>query len=201
MNEPAVLGRHPAGRHERDVRERAAHSRTNDGPSAEAGKTFMAAAPARHAARISVGVAAPGNAGMPRSAAQRHELRVGVGHDEERRAGIDGGWRRSIDSTVPAPIATAEPLRGARPRWRGTRRPWLVEGDLEGPDAALGECLGDGRRGRAVERRRAMATTPPATRPAGIAGRVVETVTRSEPPTLWTVVSGQRSAVEAAECY
>ena len=45
-------------------------SRTNAGPTADAGKSFTAAAPARHAARISVGVNAPGSAGMPRAAAQ-----------------------------------------------------------------------------------------------------------------------------------
>ena len=44
-------------------------SRTKPGPADDAGKSLTAAAPARHAARISVGVAHPGNAGMPRPAA------------------------------------------------------------------------------------------------------------------------------------
>src|SRR6476660_2993854 len=44
-------------------------SRTKPGPTTETGKSFTADAPERHARRASVGVDAPGNAGMPRSSA------------------------------------------------------------------------------------------------------------------------------------
>ena len=43
----------------------------NDDPTAEAGKTLTAVAPAVHIATISVGVMAPGKTGRPAATAQR----------------------------------------------------------------------------------------------------------------------------------
>ena len=130
------LRRDAAGRDERDIRECPRHSRTNDGPSAEAGKSFTAAAPARQAVRISVGVAAPGNVGMPRSAAQRISSGSVVGitrnvagvHrqlcvlDAQHRAGADRDARVRAGDGLDRP---------ERDRLR------FVEGDLEGADPAV----------------------------------------------------------------
>ena len=118
-------------------------SRTKDGPSDEAGKTLMAAAPARHAARTSVGVAAPGNAGMPRSAAQATSSgsvwgitrNVAPASTAALRR-LDRQHRPGADRQTRAPSRPRSPRRGDgldRAQRVGLR---LVEGDLEGADAA-----------------------------------------------------------------
>ena len=76
------------------------------GPSAEAGKSFTAAAPARQAARTSVGVAAPGSTGMPRSAAQATSSVSVWGITRNVAPASTAVCAASIDSTVPAPIAS-----------------------------------------------------------------------------------------------
>src|SRR5260221_2174054 len=76
------------------------HSRMNEGPTDEAGTTFIAAAPARQAARISVGVAQPGRAGTPRSAAQRTSSSSRWGMTRKAAPASTARSAASIDRTV-----------------------------------------------------------------------------------------------------
>ena len=78
-------------------------SRTKPGPTTEAGKSFTADAPERHARRTSVGVDAPGNAGMPRSSAASMMAGVRVRHHDEPGTGIDGRRRRVDRQDGPSP--------------------------------------------------------------------------------------------------
>ena len=114
------------------------------------------------------------------------EFDVGVRHHEERRAGLDRVPRRRDREHRPGadrhPGAGREPARDRLDGRQGVTY-GLVQGDLERSDAAAGEGARHVR-GVVGSRRRAIATTPPAIRPAGIAGRVVETVTRSDPPSM-----------------
>ena len=156
------------------------NSRTNAGPAEDAGKSLTAAAPARQAARTSVGVAQPGSVGMPRPAAQatRSASRCGM----TRKVAPASIARRaaSIDRTVPAPISSpsAGPTRAAasiarRASASGSlsvsskaRTPPPTRASATAGTAAADTC-------------RPIATTPALANPAGIAGRAASSVTSS----------------------
>ncbi len=148
-------------------------SRMNPGPADEAGKSLMAAAPARHAVRISVGVAHPGSAGMPCEAAQATRSVSRWGITRKVAPASMARLAASIDSTVPAPISNASPALSfamasiaASALVSGLFR---VSSKARTPPAASASATP----GAAVaETRRPMATTPPTVMPTGIWGRV-----------------------------
>ena len=124
-------------------------SRTKAGPRADAGKTLTAAAPARHAAED---LGRRGGPGQHRHAAPDRpgqDLRVEMGRDEERRAGghRSAGGRHAQDrpGADRERQARAGDVLGGRLERRDRRVLGLVEGQLEGADAAGHEGVGDGR--------------------------------------------------------
>src|SRR6478735_8555901 len=80
-------------------------SRTKAGPATEAGKSLIAAAPARHAARASVGVAQPGSAGTSCAAAQATSSVSRWGLTRKVAPASVARWAASIERTVPAPMS------------------------------------------------------------------------------------------------
>ena len=160
------------------------HSRTNAGPTTDAGKTLTAAAPARHAASTSLGVAAPGSVGIPRAAAQATSSGSVCGMTRNVAPASRACCAASIERTVPAPIASSGDSTSDRfdRAQGGIHR--VVEGDLESQHAAGEEGIRDLGALSAVSRL-AMATTPPVRRPSGMAGLDVGSVTRFLRPLAW----------------
>ena len=121
-------------------------SRRKAGPSTDAGKTLTAAAPARQAARTSVGVAAPGSIGMPRVAAQATTSDVEMRRDEERCPRVNGPPRRLDGQDRAGADRQREPacgdVIGGRGKGRQGVRLRIVQRQLEGADATRHEGLG-----------------------------------------------------------
>ncbi len=122
-------------------------SLTNPGPREDAGKTLIAAASARHAASTSVGVAQPGIAGIADQGRPGDQLRVEMRHDEEPCPGVDGPARCLIGQHGPGADLDPETGADARRLLQGSERVRLrlVERQLERPNAADGQRLGDPR--------------------------------------------------------
>ena len=155
------------------------NSRTNAGPATEAGKSFTAEAPARQAARISVGVNAPGRNGIPRSTA--HSISSGSTCGDTRKVAPASMARSAASSlsTVPAPISSAVPSawRAAAPSTSSACSSGSLSVSSKArtpprsrPSATSGTF--------SAVRFRAIATTPPSRSPAGIGGRASVTAGR-----------------------
>ena len=157
-------------------------SRTNEGPAEEAGKSLTAAAPARHAARISVGVAAPGKAGMPRAAAHATSSASRCGITRNVAPASIARCAASIDRTVPAPssmpASAAPPATASIDRRASASGSFNVSSKARTPPSAsaVRMCAP-----RSAAIRRPMATTPPLVIPAGISGRVSDDAMCSPP--------------------
>ena len=121
------------------------NSRTKAGPATEAGKSFTAEAPARQAARISVGVKAPGRNGIPRSTA--HSISSGSTCGDTRKVAPASMARSAASSRQHGPRADLERRALGVASGRAQRRERLVlgliEGQLEGSDAAAQQAVGD----------------------------------------------------------
>ncbi len=144
-------------------------SRTYRGPTADAGNTFTAAAPASHAVTISDGVRAPGSTGIPCAEANSTTSGTALGATMNFAPASMHSRACCVVNTVPAPTHAVSPSDDASAAMASTAPGVVIVSSTQVTPART--TVSTAATMRRVDDARAIATTPVEVSSSGSVGR------------------------------